>query len=90
MHIVQTADDLAALRAQNPTAYRHQLEELIGGSRIRTNQAEYPEGYDSSLEEGQPGYVAPEWVEVDDLSALTRLGFVDRAALEGALAESEA
>lgn len=90
MYIVQTADDLAALRAQNPAAYRQQLDALIGGSRIRTNQAEYPEGYDSSLEEGQPGYVAPEWVEVDDLSALSRLGFANRAALEAAMAEAEA
>lgn len=90
MHIVQTADDLAALRAQNPAAYRYQLEALLGGSRIRTNQAEYPEGYDSTLEPGQTGYVAPEWVEAADLSALSRLGFASRGALEEALIEVEA
>lgn len=88
MDIVQTADDLAALRARNPAAYRAQLEALLGSSHIRTNQAEYFEGYDSNLEPGQPGYVAPVWVEVEDLSTLTRLGFADRAAVEQALAES--
>ncbi len=89
-YIVQTADDLAALRVRNPAAYRAQLEALIGSSRIRTNQAEYPEGYDSTLEPGQSGYIAPAWVEIDDLSTMSRLGFADRAALEVALAEADA
>lgn len=87
MYIVQTADDLAALRVRDPDGYRGQLEALLGSSRIRTNRADYPEGYDGALEAGQPGYIAPEWVEVDDLSALARLGFADRAALEFAIAE---
>lgn len=89
MNIVQTADDLAALKAGSPAAYREQLIAILGSSRIRTNQAVYPENYDSTLEPGQAGYVAAEWVEIDDTATLIRLGFVDRAGVEAALAETQ-
>jgi hypothetical protein len=86
MQIVQTPDDLAALRDSDPEAYRSQLEEIIGSSVIRMNAAEYPEDYDSALTLGDPGYVAAQWVRVADTSTLTRLGFADLAAVEQALA----
>lgn len=83
--IVQTADDLAALRERDPAAYREQLLAILGSSRIRTNQAEYPEDYDSTLIDGDEGYIAPLWVEVDDATTLGRLGFESRVAVEAAL-----
>lgn len=83
--IVQTAADLDALLQSDPQGYRDQLTAILGSSRIRTNQAVYPEGYDSTLTEGDEGYVAPLWVEVDDVATLARLGFESRAAVEAAL-----
>lgn len=85
MQIVQTPDDLAALRDSDPEAYRSQLEEIIGSSVIRMNAAEYPEDYDSALTLGDPGYVAAIWTDVDDTSTLARLGFSGRAAVEKAI-----
>lgn len=84
--IVQTAADLVALQQADPHAYREQLTAILGSTRILTNQADYPDDYDSALTQGDAGYVAPQWVEVDDVATLTRLGFESRAAVEAALA----
>ena len=70
--IVQTAADLDALLQTDPQGYRDQLTAILGSSRIRTNQAEYPEDYDGALSEGDDGYVAPQWVEIDDVATLGR------------------
>lgn len=86
--IVQTADDLAALQASDPATYRDQLHAILGSSRIRTNQAEYPEDYDGSLPANDEGYIEPQWVEIEDTATLQRLGFTDRAAVEHALQEA--
>ena len=80
--IVQTAADLDALLQTDPQGYRDQLTAILGSSRIRTNQAEYPEDYDGALSEGDDGYVAPQWIEIDDVATLGRLGFESRAAVE--------
>jgi len=80
--IVQTAADLDALQQADPHGYREQLTAILGSARIRTNQAEYPEDYDSTLTEGDEGYIAPLWVEVDDGATLARLGFESRTAVE--------
>ena len=83
--IVQTATDLNALMRDDPAAYREQLKAIIGSTRILTNQADYPEDYDSTLVQGDDGYIAPQWVEIDDVATLRRLGFESRAAVEAAL-----
>lgn len=83
--IVQTAADLDALLQTDPQGYRDQLTAILGSSRIRTNQALYPEDYDNTLAEGDEGYVAPLWAEVDDVATLARLGFETRVAVEAAL-----
>ena len=87
MKIVQTPDDLRELEQTNPAAYREQLVAILGASRVRMNLAEYPDDYDSTLEPGQDGYIAPEWTEVDDDSTLERLGFASRGEVEALLAQ---
>lgn len=84
--IVQTADDLAAMQVSDPAAYRAQLLAILGSATIRTNQAQYPDDYDNELGEGDEGYVAPDWVELDDAATLSRLGFARKAEVEAALA----
>lgn len=83
--IVQTQADLNALRDTDPTAYRDQLTAILGSCVIRTNAAEYPEDYDSTLQEGDAGYIAPVWMDMDDVATLARLGFQSREQVEGLL-----
>lgn len=87
MQIVQTAHDLEALRAASPVAYREQLERLLGASVVRSNVAEYPEGYDSGLQPGDAGYIAPQWQDQDDLAVIQRFGFASRDELLAAIVE---
>ena len=87
--IVQTRADLDALRETHPALYREQLIAILGSCSIRTNQAAYPDDYNSELQPGDAGYIAPLWVEIDDTATLRRLGFESRAALEAALADVE-
>ena len=88
MKIVQTAEDLAALQASDAPAYRAQLVSILGSSVIASNTAAYPDDYDSALEPGQDGYVAPIWVSADDTSTLARFGFQRREQVEEAIAEA--
>jgi hypothetical protein len=74
------------MQSSNPAAYEEQLRAILGSCTIRTNQAEYPEDYDNTLNPSDEGYIEPQWADVDDSATLSRLGFNDRAAVEAALA----
>lgn len=71
--LINSREDLDALKESNPTAYAEFMQKLKGSMTHRTNTAVYPEGY------GQPGYegpvVDPVWETVEDLSTIKRYGF---------------
>ncbi|MOA66947.1 hypothetical protein D3C78_1939020 [compost metagenome] len=54
---------------------------------VRTNVAEYPEDYDSGLQPGDAGYIAPQWQEQDDLAVIQRFGFAGREELLDVIVE---
>lgn len=71
--LINTREDLDAIKEINPTAYADFMQKLKGSMTRRENVAVYPEGY------GQPDYtgpaVEPVWQDVEDLSTISRFGF---------------
>jgi len=69
--IINTREDLDA--EHGTPAYDAFMQYLRGSMSRKQNTAIYPDGYD------QPGYVGesvdPVWVDVEDLSTITRFGF---------------
>jgi hypothetical protein len=57
---------------------------LRGTMTRRVNAAVYPDQYDSSLQPGDEGYVAPDWQAVEDLSVIERFGFTKDEMLASA------
>lgn len=83
MLIINTSSDLTTAEAsQERTAF---LQALLNDF-IAFDDAVYPEDYDSELQPGDNGYIAPvirrEW----NAGAAAAWGFADRAAVEAALA----
>jgi len=75
--VINTRADLEALAGTE--AYRDFIERLKGSMTLRVDQAEYPENYGQPDYDGDP--IDPVWVEVEDLSTITRFGF-SKAELE--------
>ena len=75
--IINTRSDLEALRGS--PAYAAALDQLKSSMTTRQDKAVYPAGY------GQPGYdgeaVAADWVDVETLEAIERLGFTKESFL---------
>ena len=69
--VINTRADLEALAGTE--AYRDFIERLKGSMVMRVDQAEYPENYNQPDYDGDP--IDPVWVEVEDLSTITRFGF---------------
>lgn len=75
--VINTRTDLEALAGTE--AYRDFIERLKGSMTTRVDQAQYPENYGQPDYDGEP--IDPVWVEVEDLSTITRFGF-SKAELE--------
>ena len=75
--VINTRADLEALAGTE--AYRDFIERLKGSMTMRVDQAAYPENYGQPDYDGDP--IDPVWVEVEDLSTITRFGF-SKAELE--------
>lgn len=71
--IIQTREDLENLRGT--AAYAAFVQTLKQSMCSLKNIAQYPPEYDFSLLPGAPGYIAPEWIEDEDLTTITRFGF---------------
>lgn len=70
VNIVNTPTDLAASKMTR--------EQIIAAATIvvRHDAAAYPEDYDTTLKEGDPGYIEPDYQyeEVIDPAAIDRMG----------------
>lgn len=71
--LINSREDLDALKESNPTAYAEFMQKLKGSMTRRTNTAVYPEGY------GQPDYTGPAiepiWADTEDLATIEHFGF---------------
>lgn len=75
MSIIATRQDLDAIAATNPAEHARFISLLRASLTSRIDVAEYPEGYDSTLTEGQAGYVPPVWQDVPSPELASRFGF---------------
>lgn len=82
MNIFNTAADLES--APNTPEKQAFLQALLN-DYTTFDDAEYPEGYDITLKEGDEGYVAPVLRQEWNVGAAAQWGFVSRAAIEEAL-----
>ena len=80
---INTRADLDAI-AGTPD-HKAFLSYLAGTITYQADQSVYPQNYDRTLQPGQPGYVAPNWQTVTDLSVIDRFGFT-QAELTAAIA----
>jgi hypothetical protein len=81
--LINTATDLQTVE---PSAERTAFLTNLLNDYVIFDDAEYPEGYDRTLVEGDDGYVAPvirtEW----NAGAAAAWGFANREAIDDALA----
>jgi hypothetical protein len=81
--LINTATDL---QTAEPSAERTAFLTNLLNDYVIFDDAEYPEGYDRTLVEGDDGYVAPvirtEW----NAGAAAAWGFANREAIDDALA----
>lgn len=77
--VIHTRADLDAI-AGTPE-HTEFMRYLKGSVTKRVNTAVYPEEYDSTLNEGDEGYVAPAWEEQENLNEITRFGFTKEEIL---------
>lgn len=70
--IIQTRQDLENATIEQRLEF---LNWLKGAATLTVNTATYPEDYDNNLQEGDEGYVAPQWQEQQNLAVLERFGF---------------
>ena len=75
MSIIATRQDLDAIAATNPAEHARFISLLRASLTSRIDVAEYPEGYDSTLAEGQDGYIPPVWQEVSTPETAAHFGF---------------
>lgn len=73
MTIINTREDLD--HHKGTLIYDQFMAYLRGTMTHRVNTAVYPDGYDGTLSEGAEGYIAPIWVDVEDLTTITKYGF---------------
>lgn len=75
---INSREDLDALKGTQ--AYADFITYLKGSMTRKTDIAEYPENYNR---EGYDGpQIEPQWVEVEDLSVITRYGFTREELLD--------
>ncbi len=71
--VINTREDLDALREANPVEYAIFMEFLKGSMTRKQDMAVYPADYN------QPDYagdkIEPNWQDVEDLSTIERFGF---------------
>ena len=71
--VINTREDLDALKESNPTEYANFMEFLKGSMTRKQDAAIYPADYN------QPDYagdkIEPDWQDVEDLSTIERFGF---------------
>lgn len=68
---INSRADLDALKGTK--AYDDFIAYLKGSMVRKENQAVYPEGYGTADYEGPE--IEPKWVEVEDMTTITRFGF---------------
>lgn len=81
--LINTAADL---QAAEPSAERSAFLQSLLDDFVTFDDAEYPEGYDQALQEGDSGYVAPVIRKEWNAGAAAAWGFDSREAIEAALA----
>lgn len=81
--LINTAADL---QAAEPSAERSAFLQSLLDDFVTFDDAEYPEGYDQALEEGDDGYVAPVIRKEWNAGAAAAWGFGSRKVIEDALA----
>ena len=82
MLIINTTTDLASAdQTEERTAF---LQALLN-DYITFDDAVYPDGYDTTLQPGDAGYIAPVIRQEWNAGAAAQWGFADRAAVEYAL-----
>jgi hypothetical protein len=82
MNIFNTAADLQA--APN-TSEKQAFLQALRNDHITFDDAEYPEGYDHTLKEGDEGYIAPVLRQVWNAGAAASWGFSSREQIESLL-----
>lgn len=70
--IMQTRQDIENAPKKQRLEF---LRWLQGAATVTVDTANYPEDYDSQLQEGEEGYVAPLFKEQQDTAVLERYGF---------------
>ena len=75
MSIIATRQDLDAIAATDTVEHSKFIALLRASLVTRINVAEYPDGYDSTMTEGQAGYVPPVWQDVSTPETVARFGF---------------
>mgnify|MGYP003589273867 CR=1 FL=1 len=75
MSIISTRQDLDAIAATDPVEHARFISLLRASLTSRIDVAEYPEGYDSTLTDGQDGYIPPVWQDVSTPETAARFGF---------------
>ena len=82
MKLFNTIDDIQS--APNTSEKRAFLQALLNDF-VTFDDASYPEGYDTTLQPGDAGYIAPVIRQEWNAGAAAQWGFADRAAVEYAL-----
>lgn len=80
--LINTAADL---QAAEPSPERTAFLTALLNDYITFDDAEYPEGYDQSLQEGDEGYVEPVIRKEWNAGAAATWGFASREAIEALL-----
>lgn len=83
MNIINTTTDLALA---DQTEERAAFLQALLNDYITFDDAVYPQDYDRNLQPGDDGYIAPVIRQEWNAGAAAQWGFVDRAAVEAALA----
>lgn len=82
MTIINTASDLAAAA---PSPERNAFLQTLLDDFVTFDDAEYPEGYDQTLQEGDEGYVEPVIRKEWNAGAAAAWGFSSRKQIEALL-----
>ncbi|MBI1175683.1 MAG: hypothetical protein GC139_10535 [Sideroxydans sp.] len=79
--VIATRQDFDLARVDNPELYAEFVAALKGSLISTADTQVYPAGYDSTLKDGDAGYVAPIISQVEDLSTIERFGFTKAEVL---------
>ncbi|MBM3366645.1 MAG: hypothetical protein FJY48_13290 [Betaproteobacteria bacterium] len=82
MTFINTATDL---QTAEPSAERTAFLQNLLNDYITFDDAEYPEGYDRTLQEGDDDYVAPVIRQEWNAGAAAAWGFASRESIEAVL-----